>query len=61
VIAGVTVAADLIPQVTASRRGIDLALAGVKRDLLDDLEAYGLAAAIGGDRIYHRLLLWHPP
>ena len=35
-----------------TRRGIVFALARVKRDLLDDLEAYGLAEAVGPDRIF---------
>lgn len=37
------------------RRGIVLAMARVKQDLLDDLEAYGLAASIGRDRLYPTL------
>ena len=31
------------------------ALARVKQDLLDDLEAYGLAAAVGRDRMFPTL------
>jgi SulP family sulfate permease len=37
------------------RRGVVFALARVKQDLLDDLEAYGLAAAVGRDRIFPTL------
>nr|WP_232789858.1 sulfate permease [Streptomyces jeddahensis] len=37
------------------RRGIVFALARVKQDLLDDLDAYGLTAAIGEDRIFPTL------
>lgn len=37
------------------RQGIVLAMARVKQDLLDDLEAYGLAASIGHDRLYPTL------
>lgn len=37
------------------RRGIVLAMARVKQDLLDDLEAYGLAASIGPDRLFPTL------
>jgi len=37
------------------RRGIVFALARVKRDLLDDLDAFGLTAAIGADRIFPTL------
>jgi SulP family sulfate permease len=37
------------------RRGIVFALARVKQDLLDDLEAYGLADAVGRDRIFPTL------
>jgi high affinity sulfate transporter 1 len=36
-------------------RGIVFAFARVKRDLLDDLEAYGLAAAVGQDRLFPTL------
>jgi high affinity sulfate transporter 1 len=36
-------------------RGIVFAFARVKRDLLDDLEAYGLAAAVGRDRLFPTL------
>jgi MFS superfamily sulfate permease-like transporter len=38
-----------------SGRGITLALARVKQDLLDDLEAFGLADSIGRDRLYPTL------
>jgi SulP family sulfate permease len=37
------------------RRGIVFALARVKQDLLDDLDAFGLTAAIGADRIFPTL------
>jgi high affinity sulfate transporter 1 len=37
------------------RRDIVLAMARVKQDLLDDLEAYGLAASIGKDRLFPTL------
>jgi SulP family sulfate permease len=37
------------------RRGIVFALARVKRDLLDDLDAFGLTAALGTDRIFPTL------
>ncbi|MFL4903776.1 SulP family inorganic anion transporter [Streptomyces sp. MMS24-I2-30] len=36
-------------------RGIVFALARVKQDLLDDLEAYGLAGSVGADRIFPTL------
>ena len=36
-------------------RGVVFALAGVKRDLLVALTAYGLTAAIGPDRIFPTL------
>ncbi|TPQ17745.1 SulP family inorganic anion transporter [Streptomyces sporangiiformans] len=36
-------------------RGVVFALARVKQDLLDDLEAYGLAAAVGTERIFPTL------
>ncbi|SNT60908.1 high affinity sulphate transporter 1 [Asanoa hainanensis] len=36
-------------------RGIVFALARVKQDLLDDLQAFGLAAAVGADRIFPTL------
>ncbi|WP_217552532.1 SulP family inorganic anion transporter [Streptomyces sp. GbtcB6] len=36
-------------------RGVVFALARVKQDLLDDLEAYGLADAVGHDRIFPTL------
>jgi MFS superfamily sulfate permease-like transporter len=36
-------------------RGIVFALARVKRDLLDDLDAYGLTAAVSADRIFPTL------
>ncbi len=38
-----------------SGRGIILAMARVKQDLLDDLEAFGLADSIGRDRLYPTL------
>jgi high affinity sulfate transporter 1 len=54
-----------------SRRGVVLALARVKQDLLRDLRAYGLADALGPDRIfptlptaveaYHRWAAEHGP
>jgi sulfate permease, SulP family len=37
------------------RRGIVLAMARVKQDLLDDLEAYGLADRIGRSRLFPTL------
>lgn len=37
------------------RRGIVFAFARVKQDLRDDLDAYGLTAAVGPDRIYPTL------
>jgi len=37
------------------RRGIVFALARVKRDLLDDLEAFGLTASVGADRLFPTL------
>ena len=37
------------------RRGIVLAMARVKQDLLDDLRAYGLADSIGPDRLFPTL------
>jgi SulP family sulfate permease len=37
------------------RRGIVLAMARVKQDLLDDLEAYGLASSIGEARLFPTL------
>jgi sulfate permease, SulP family len=37
------------------RRGIVFALARVKRDLLDDLDAYGLTGKIGAERIFPTL------
>jgi high affinity sulfate transporter 1 len=36
-------------------RGIVFAFARVKRDLLDDLDAYGLTAAVGSDRLFPTL------
>jgi len=36
-------------------RGIVFGMARVKQDLLDDLEAYGLAASIGADRLFPTL------
>ena len=38
-----------------TERGIVFALARVKRDLLDDLDAYGLTESIGADRIFPTL------
>ncbi|WP_405625640.1 sulfate permease [Streptomyces sp. NBC_00016] len=38
-----------------THRGILFALARVKQDLLDDLEAYGLADTVGADRIFPTL------
>lgn len=38
-----------------TRRGVVFALARVKQDLLDDLEAYGLAEAVGRDLIFPTL------
>ena len=38
-----------------ARRGIVLALARVKRDLIDDLDAFGLTASIGPDRLFPTL------
>jgi high affinity sulfate transporter 1 len=38
-----------------TRRGVVLALARVKQDLMDDLRAYGLAESIGTDRIFPTL------
>jgi hypothetical protein len=43
------------PRVELNRQGIVLALARVKRDLLDALNAYGLTAAIGPDRVFPTL------
>jgi MFS superfamily sulfate permease-like transporter len=37
------------------RRGIVFALARVKRDLLDDLDAFGLTTSIGADRLFPTL------
>jgi MFS superfamily sulfate permease-like transporter len=37
------------------RRGIIFALARVKRDLLDDLDAFGLTESVGPDRIFPTL------
>ena len=37
------------------RRGVTVALARVKQDLLDDLQAYGLADSIGADRLFPTL------
>jgi sulfate permease, SulP family len=42
-------------RVELSRRGIVFALARVKRDLLDDLDAFGLTASIGADRLFPTL------
>jgi SulP family sulfate permease len=38
-----------------TRRGVVFALARVKQDLLDDLQAFGLADAIGADRLFPTL------
>ncbi|MEU1192951.1 sulfate permease [Streptomyces sp. NPDC005859] len=38
-----------------ARRGIVFALARVKQDLMDDLEAYGLADSVGGDLVFPTL------
>jgi MFS superfamily sulfate permease-like transporter len=38
-----------------THRGILFALARVKQDLLDDLEAYGLADTVGADRMFPTL------
>ncbi|MET9847375.1 SulP family inorganic anion transporter [Streptomyces ossamyceticus] len=38
-----------------TRRGVVLALARVKQDLMDDLRAYGLTESIGSDRIFPTL------
>lgn len=46
-------ALDAVDELT--RREIVFALAGVKQDLLDDLEAYGLADSVGRGRIYPTL------
>jgi sulfate permease, SulP family len=40
---------------TLAAKGIVFALARVKQDLLDDLEAYGLADTIGRERLYPTL------
>ncbi len=40
---------------TLADRGIVVALARVKQDLLDDLEAYGLVDSIGAHRLYPTL------
>ena len=40
---------------TLAAKGIVVALARVKQDLLDDLEAYGLADTIGRERLYPTL------
>jgi SulP family sulfate permease len=42
-------------RIELARRGTILALARVKQDLLDDLDAYGLTASIGRDRIFPTL------
>jgi SulP family sulfate permease len=42
-------------RVELDRRGIVLALARVKRDLLDDLDAFGLSASIGAERLFPTL------
>ncbi|SPF02648.1 SulP family inorganic anion transporter [Streptomyces sp. MA5143a] len=38
-----------------ARRGVVLALARVKQDLMDELRAYGLAESVGADRIFPTL------
>lgn len=38
-----------------TRRGIVFALARVKQDLLDELEAYGLAESVGEDLVFPTL------
>jgi MFS superfamily sulfate permease-like transporter len=38
-----------------AHRGVVFALARVKQDLLDDLTAYGLADAVGSERIFPTL------
>ncbi|MFF7264998.1 SulP family inorganic anion transporter [Streptomyces sp. NPDC008159] len=38
-----------------TRRGVVLALARVKQDLMDDLRSYGLAESVGADRIFPTL------
>ncbi|MGO8895697.1 MAG: hypothetical protein ACLP8X_24650, partial [Streptosporangiaceae bacterium] len=38
-----------------SRRGTIFALARVKQDLLDDLEAFGLAGKVGAEHIFPTL------
>jgi MFS superfamily sulfate permease-like transporter len=42
-------------RVELERRGIVLAMARVKQELLDDLRAYGLADSIGPDRLFPTL------
>jgi len=42
-------------RVELHRRGIVFALARVKQDLLDDLDAFGLSASIGTDRLFPTL------
>jgi high affinity sulfate transporter 1 len=42
-------------RVELERRGIVFALARVKRDLLDDLDAFGLTASVGADRLFPTL------
>ena len=42
-------------RVELGHRGIVFAMARVKQDLLDDLEAYGLADSIGGERLFPTL------
>jgi len=42
-------------RVELDRRGVILALARVKQDLRDDLDAYGLTTSIGADRLFPTL------
>jgi SulP family sulfate permease len=42
-------------RIELARRGIVFALARVKQDLLAALDAYGLTAAVGSDRIFPTL------
>jgi sulfate permease, SulP family len=42
-------------RVELGRRGIVFALARVKRDLLDDLDAFGLSATIGTEHLFPTL------
>jgi MFS superfamily sulfate permease-like transporter len=52
-ITGLDALEDLRAQLAA--RGVVVALAHVKRELLDDLTAYGLTARIGADRVFPTL------